>query len=127
MRYVAGALHFVLLLSARVVLAAALLASLAAAWAYYGYKKIGCHPMFSSSNIDCGSVPVLAAEHSLAMVRAVLPFQQDILANQTQLISYTSAALGAAILIELVFAAIAIVRQRGMRKNRRLTEKQLVS
>jgi hypothetical protein len=117
MRYGTGVLRFVLLLSARVVLAVALLASLAAAWAYYGYKNIGCHPMFSSSNIECGSVPVLAAEHSLAMVRTVLPFQQDILENQTQLISYASAALGVAILIELVFALIAIVQRRSMRKK----------
>ncbi len=117
MRYVAGVLRFVLLLSARVVLAAALLASLAVAWAYYGYKNIGCHPMFSSSNIECGAVPVLAAEHSLVMVRTLLPFQQDILANQTQLISYTAAALGMAILIELVFALIAIIRRSNMRKS----------
>lgn len=126
MRYVAEVARFVLLLSARVVLAAALLASLAAAWAYYGYKNIGCHPMFSSSNIECGSVPVLAAEHSLAMVRTLLPFQKDILESQTQLISFASAALGAAIVIELVFAVFAIVRRRSMRKNCRITEEQLV-
>ena len=115
-RYLALLLQFVFTLYARAVLIIASLAACLAAWAYHGYKHIGCHPMFASANIDCGPVPVLAAEHTLSIVRAVAPFQQDLLANQNQLMIYTAAAVSAAIMIELLFAVIAIIRRRSARK-----------
>jgi hypothetical protein len=117
MRYLGLLLQFVFTLYARAVLIGAGVAAFLIVWSYYGYKHIGCHPMFASANLECGPVPVLAAEHALSIVRKILPFQQDILANQDQLMIYATAALSAAILIELVFAGIAIMRRSSMRKS----------
>ena len=116
MRYFGFLLQFVFTLYARSVLIAASAAVFLAAWAYYGYKHIGCHPMFASANIECGPVPVLAAEHALSIVRTLAPFQQDFLENKDLLMIYTAAALSAAIVIELVQAVIAIIRRRSARK-----------
>lgn len=116
MRYLALLLQFVFTLYARLVLIGASAAGFLAAWAYYGYRHIGCHPMFASANIDCGPVPVLAAEHALSIVRAIAPFQQDLLANQNELMIYAAAALSAAVMIELALAVIAIIRRRSARK-----------
>jgi hypothetical protein len=115
MRYLALLLQFVFTLYARLVLISASAAGFWAAWAYYGYKHIGCHPMFASANIDCGPVPVLAAEHALSIVRAIAPFQQDLLANQNEMLIYAAAALNAAVMIELALAVI-IIRRRSARK-----------
>ena len=116
MRYLALLLQFLLKLYARIVLIGASAAGFLAAWAYYGYRHIGCHPMFASANIDCGPVPVLAAEHALSIVRAIAPFQQDLLANQDLLVIYAAVALCAAVMIELALAVIAIIRRRSARK-----------
>lgn len=75
--------------------------------------------MFSSANIECDPVPVLAAKHAMSIVRAMSPFQRDIVENRTQLMLFSAAAVGAAILIELAFAVAEIIRQRGVQKAAR--------
>ena len=117
MRWLGQILRFLLLLSSRVVLISALLGGAAAAWGYYGYQRIGCHPMFSSANIECGTVQVMSAEHSLAMVRMFAPYQQQLRDNQTELMLYAGAAVIWAIVIELVFGTFAIMRRRRHKRD----------
>ena len=115
MRFLGQVLRFALILYARVVLIGAGVSACIAAWAYYGYRHIGCHPMFSSANIECDPVPVLAAEHALSIVRTIAPFQQDIVENRHQLLLFSAAVVGFAILIEFAFALAAIILKRRIR------------
>ena len=117
MRWLGQILRFVLLLWARAVLIGAVVAAAAAAWGYYGYQRIGCHPMFSSANIECGTVQVMSAEHSLAMVRVLAPYQQQLRDNQTELMLYGGIALLWAVVIELAFGVFAIMRRRRARRD----------
>ncbi|EDM69578.1 hypothetical protein RAZWK3B_11797 [Roseobacter sp. AzwK-3b] len=112
MRWLGQILRFLLLLSSRVVLIGGVIGGAAAAWGYYGYQRIGCHPMFSSANIECGTVQVMSAEHSLAMVRVLAPYQQQLRDNQTELMLYGGIALLWAVVIELGFSIVAIIRRR---------------
>src|SRR6056297_3169019 len=117
MRWLGQILRFLLLLSSRVVLISALLGGAAAAWGYYGYQRIGCHPMFSSANIECGAVQVMSAEHSLAMVRVLAPYQQQLRANPTELMLYGGIALLWAVVIELALGVFAIMRRRRAKRD----------
>ena len=109
-------LRFVLLFYSRAVLIVAVLAGLAAAWGYYGYQRIGCHPMFTSANVECGSLQTLSAEHAMAMARAVVPYQQMLRDNQQLLIQALIGALIIAVLIELMFAVVKILQRRRLRR-----------
>ncbi len=106
-----------LLLSSRMILIGTVLAVSVAAWAYYGYRHIGCHPMFSSANIDCGSVQALAAEHSLAIVKALAPYQKDLQDNQTELTLYIGAAVVVALVVEVTLGLFAVIRRRRARRD----------
>ncbi|EDM69401.1 hypothetical protein RAZWK3B_11702 [Roseobacter sp. AzwK-3b] len=117
MRWLGQILRFLLLLSSRVVMIGAVLGGAAAAWGYYGYQRIGCHPMFSSANIECGTVQVMSAEHSLAMVRTLAPYQQQLRDNQTELMLYGGIALLWAVVIELAFGVFAIMRRRRAKRD----------
>jgi hypothetical protein len=117
MRFLGRLLRFALILYARVVLIGAGFSACIAAWAYYGYRRIGCHPMFSgSTGVECGSVQALAAEHAMSIVRTIAPFQEDILENRDQLLLFSAALVGFAILIEVVFALATIILQHGNKK-----------
>lgn len=115
MRWLGLVLRFLLLLSSRTVLIGAVVGGAAAAWGYYGYQRIGCHPMFSSANIECGTVQVMAAEHSLAMARMLAPYQQQLQENQTELMLYGGVAVLWAVVIEVIFGIVAISRRRAKR------------
>lgn len=117
MRLLGQILRYVLLLFARGVLISAVIGALAAAWGYFGYQRIGCHPMFSSANIECGTLQVLAAEHSLEMVRVLAPYQQQLQDNQTELMLYGGTAVIWAVVIELLFGVFAIMRRRRARRD----------
>lgn len=117
MRWLAHLQCFVLLLSSRVVLLGTFAGGLAAAWGGYGYQRIGCHPMFSSATIECGTVQVLSAEHSLAMVRMLAPYQHVLQDNQTQLMLYVGCAVIMAVLIELIFGLFATMRRRREKRD----------
>jgi hypothetical protein len=106
-----------LLVSSRMILIGTVLFVSVAAWAYYGYQQIGCHPMFSSANIDCGSVQALAAEHSLAIVKLLAPYQQQLQDNQTELTLYIGAAVIGAVVIEVIFGFVAIIRRRRAKRD----------
>lgn len=110
-------LRFTLLLCARAVLIAAFVGSLAAAWGYYGYQRVGCHPMFSSANIECGSVQQLAAEHAVIFARWMVPYQQRLLDNQAELTAYLGAAVISSLVIELLFGVFAILRRRRAKRD----------
>ncbi len=105
-------MRFLLLLASRATLIVAVAVLLAAAWGYYGYQRIGCHPMFSSTDIECGTVQVLAAEHSLALAKTLAPYQQQLQDNQTNLIILAGTAVIGAVVIEVIFGFVAIVRRR---------------
>jgi hypothetical protein len=115
MRFLGRLLCFAFILYARVVFIGAGVSACVAVWAYYGYRHIGCHPMFSSANIECDPVPVLAAEHALSIVRTIAPFQQDILEHRDQLLLFFAAVVGLAILIEVAFALAAIILKKRLR------------
>jgi len=117
MGWLGQVLRFVLLLSARAVLIGAIVGAAAAAWGYYGYQRIGCHPMFSSANIDCGTVQVLSAEHSLAMARMLAPYQQQLQDNQAGLMLYAGVAVLSALMIELGLGVFAVMRRRRARRD----------
>lgn len=117
MRWLGQVLRFVLLLSARAVLIGAVVGAAATAWGYYGYQRIGCHPMFSSANIDCGTVQVLSAEHSLAMARMLAPYQQQLQDNQAGLMLYAGVAVLSALMIELGLGVFAVMRRRRTRRD----------
>jgi len=117
MRWLGQILRFLLLLSSRVVLIGGVIGGAAAAWGYYGYQRIGCHPMFSSANIECGTVQVMSAEHSLAMVRVLAPYQQQLRDNQTELMLYGGIALLWAVVIELALGVFAIMRRRRAKRD----------
>ena len=111
-------LRFVLLFFSRAVLIVAVLAGLAAAWGYYGYQRMGCHPMFASANVECGSLQTLSAEHAMAMARAVVPYQQVLRDHQHALVQAAVAALAAAVAIEILFALGRIVGRRRAKRLR---------
>ena len=117
MRWLGQILRFLLLLSSRVVLIGGVIGGAAAAWGYYGYQRIGCHPMFSSANIECGTVQVMSAEHSLAMVRVLAPYQQQLRDNPTELMLYGGIALLWAVVIELALGVFAIMRRRRAKRD----------
>ncbi|EDM69383.1 hypothetical protein RAZWK3B_11612 [Roseobacter sp. AzwK-3b] len=117
MRWLGHMMRFLLLLLSRVTLIGAVVGGIAAAWGYYGYQRIGCHPMFSSANIECGTVQVMSAEHSLAMVRVLAPYQQQLRDNQTELMLYGGIALLWAVVIELAFGVFAIMRRRRTKRD----------
>lgn len=106
-----------MLISSRMILIGTVLAVSMAAWGYYGYQHIACHPMFSSANIDCGSVQALAAEHSLALVKLLAPYQTVLQDNQTELTLYVGAAVIGAVAIELAFGVFAVMRRRRARRD----------
>lgn len=117
MRWLGLVLRFLLLLSSRTVLIGAVVGGAAAAWGYYGYQRIGCHPMFSSANIECGTVQVMAAEHSLAMARMLAPYQQQLQDNQTELMLYGGVVVLWAVVIEVIFGIVAISRRRREKRD----------
>ena len=111
-------IRLLLLIASRVILIGGGFAALIAAWAYYGYRRIGCHPMFSgSTGVECGSVQALAAEHALAIVRTLAPYQQTLRDNQAELVAWAGAVLGAAIAVELIFGFSAVLRHRRARRD----------
>lgn len=116
-RVLSRLLRFAFKLYARVVLIGAGVSVCIAAWAYYGYRHIGCHPMFSSANIQCGSVQTLAAKHSLEIVRTLAPYQQTLRDNQTALMIWAGVVFGAAVAVELAFGILAIRHRRRTRRD----------
>lgn len=110
-------LHFTLLLCARAVLIAAFVGSLVAAWGFYGYQRVSCHPMFSSADIECGSAQQLAAEHAVILARSFVPYQQVLRDNQAELTLYVGVAVISSLVIELVFGVFAILRRRRVKRN----------
>mgnify|MGYP000267497759 CR=1 FL=1 len=117
MRWLGHMMRFLLLLLSRVTLIGAVVGGIAAAWGYYGYQRIGCHPMFSSANIECGAVQVQAAEHSLAMARMVAPYQQQVQDNQAGLMLCAGVAVLSALMIELGLGVFALMRRRRARRD----------
>lgn len=111
-------MRILLLLASRLTLIGGGLAALIAAWAYFGYRRIGCHPMFSgSTGVECGAIQSLAAEHSLEIVRTFAPHQQAIRDNQVELTIGAGVAIGTAVTVELVFGVLAILRRRRARRD----------
>ena len=105
-------LLFLVLLITRAILLCAVLGGLLAAWGYYGYQRIACHPMFQTGNIECDETSVLAAEHSLVLAKAVLPYQTFVLEHQTELTILAGVVVGFALLFEIVVSVARIVRRK---------------
>jgi hypothetical protein len=116
---VVGKLLIVLLVfSARIILIGAMLAAATAAWGYYGYQQIACHPMFSSSsNVECESVQALSAEHSLAIVKVLAPYQQVLQIHQVEIALWAAVALVWAIVIEVAVGIFAIWRKKRAKRD----------
>ena len=105
-------LQFLILLITRTVLVLAASGALLAAWSFYGYRHIACHPMFQSGNIVCDEVAALAAEHSVALAQAFLPYQQLALDYRAQLVSIAAVTVGFALLVEILIGLFTIMRRK---------------
>lgn len=92
-----------------VVLATLAIAALGG-WAYWGYFQMNCHPMFAAPEAGCGALQGLAAEHSLGLVRAIVPYRAALEANQQALAIGAAGLLGTALVIEI--AALLLRRRK---------------
>ena len=91
-----------ILVSARLVLLAVALSPVGGGWLYLGYRRISCHPMFSSGDDACGAASTMAAQHATAAGQLVLPYQEMLTQNPVELVIVGIAALLWAITVEMV-------------------------
>lgn len=108
---------WIVVFAARIVLLATFLAAITSAWAYYGYQRMGCHPMFSSANIECGPVQARAAEHAVAIAKLLVPYQEVARANQDVLIRSGSIVVLLCVLVEVVHRLAAFFRRRRSKRH----------
>jgi hypothetical protein len=117
LKVMGNVLRFLLLVSSRAIFICSGVAALAAAWGYYGYERISCHPMFSPSKAECDSVQVIAAEHAMSMVRTLAPLQTMVRDQQVEIVFTFGAVLAWAVSIELIFGVAGVVKRRRERRD----------
>jgi len=102
LRILGSLFRFAILWSARLVLLAVALSPVVGGWLYFGYRRISCHPMFSSGDDACGAVSTMAAQHATAAGQLVLPYQEMLTENPVEVVIVGIAALLWAIAVEML-------------------------
>ena len=101
-RILGGLFRVTVLVTARLVLLAVALSPVVGGWVYFGYRRISCHPMFSSGDDACGAVSTMAAQHATAAGQLVLPYQDMLAENWVEVVIVGIAVLLWAITVEMV-------------------------